>query len=445
MDSDRSARRQFLRYAGITAAALAGCAGTPGDGGTSTGNGSTSDVDTTSPTSNDRQSSESTADDDSESQSTNQNEYAWFHERGEILDDFSSFESDWEVRQGAASVKKQGFLAGPSVELASAGSSRVRIGRSFPDTRDLSGKDYSLAVNLRSTDREMVRVDVVLVDDAGAIRSYSNAILPSANDEWIHFDMAVDRDEDGFDPSTVSELWVEHYAGDGESTLWVDDLRTLPKPDTGAVLLTFDDAGPGDYGFAFPMFEEYGFKGVCFPQSVAVSESSEPTIAQYKEMKEAGWDIGGHTTEHQRLSEHSKEEQREILETNVEQLESKGLLGEDDIYHFRTPYGAYDTATLEVVLEYFDNCIAGAGTASGTSYHLTDPRMISFRSGEELDRTKELLDDAAEHRQLLGLTLHTKYIDEAYLEKVVEYVDKHVQQGNLRVMTMTEFYEDSLQ
>lgn len=443
-------RRRLLKGAGLTIASLSGCATFQGQQGrvqgdtpersSSTSSETPTETETASPTD-----SETETETEAETETSEPNDYPWFHERGTVLADFSNFENNWSVAAGSATAADEGFLTAPAIELSTDGDRRTRIARSFSEPTDLSNRDFSLAVKLLSTDIEMFRVDVMLQDAAGNVGLYSNAILPSANKTWIHFDMAFDQANGSFDPSNVSELWIDHFAGAGDSRFLVDDLRSLPKPETGAVMFTFDDAGAGDYSFALPLLSEFGYSGVAFPPSSYVTETSTPSISDYEEMAADGWDIGGHTPTHQRLSEYSAEEQANLLERNVEELRSKGLVDDEDPLHFRTPYGNYDAATLDVVLDTFDDCIGGAGSAAGTSFHLTDRRMISFRSGEQPKRTKELIDAATEHRQLLGLTFHTKNIDEAYLRSVVEYVDERVRAGDLKVLTMTDFYEASLQ
>jgi peptidoglycan/xylan/chitin deacetylase (PgdA/CDA1 family) len=438
-------RRTYLKGAGVAIAALGGCSA-PSDGGRTDATTSRGD-DGASPSPSATESTDAPEQTASESESepaaAAAEAYPWFTERGSVVADFSSFDADWTVGAGHADSVSEGFLGGGAVKMGTGDGSRARIDRRFAEPRDFSDRDFSLAVNLRSTTAEMFRVEVVLQDVSGNLRYHSNAILPSATDTWIHFDMAFDREEGAFDPTAVSELWIHQWTGEGSSEFLVDDLRTLPKPDTGAVLFTFDDAGAGEHEYALPVLSEYDFAGVAFPPSSYVAETSEPSIGDYQEMSAAGWDIGGHTPSHQRLSEFSAAEQRRIFERNVEELRSMGLVDDDDPLHFRTPYGNYDTSTLEVVLETFDDCIAGAGTAAGTSFNLTDRRMISFRSGETLSGTKQLVDAAAAQRQLLGLTFHTKNIDRDYLETVVDYVDQYVQQGDLRVLTMSEYYEEA--
>lgn len=435
MSQKRIRRRAFLRGTGFSLAALAGCITSNSIGGEST----PSESQTATPEETDSETPKST-----ETPTERPPSYDWFTEQGAVFDDFETFVQDWEVTFGSASVEGEGFLKGASARMDTAGESRVRAERSFAVPEDFTGKDFSLAVKLESTQRAVFRVSVVLKDSNGNLRYHSNSILPQATDRWTHFDMGYDNDRGEFDPSSVSELWIEHYTGAAESVFHIDDLRTVDKPETGAVIFSFDDACPGDYEYAFPVLSDHGYKGVCFPPTEYVHENSSPTTAQYRELRKAGWDIGGHTLSHERLTDYSKSEQRGIFQRNVQQLREMELVQDDDLLHFRTPFGQYDSATLDVVLEEFDTCIAGAGSAKATGFCVTDPRLFSYKSGEDLEKAKTYVDAAANHSQLLGLTLHTSDIDREHLERLVDYVRTYEKEGKLDVITMSEFHERSL-
>ena len=433
MSQKRQRRRTFLQGAGLAVAALAGCVST----------GSPSEEPTPTPTASPTTSPTST-ETETETETPIDRDLSWFRERGTVFDDFHSFSEDWEVTFGSANLAGRGFLEGSAVRMDSAGDNRVRIERDFVTPEDFTDVDFSLAVHLESTDRAMFSVSVVLKDTGGNLRYHSKAIRPSAAGRWTHFDMGFDGDRGAFDPSSVSALWVEHFAGDGESVFHVDDLRLVEKPEAGAVVFSFDDAVPGDYEYAFDVLSEYGYRGVCFPPTEYVNENTNPTTEQYREMREQGWDIGGHTPDHERLPDYSKEEQRRILRQNVQQLREMGLAKEGDLLHFRTPFSQYDAATLDVVLEEFDTSIVGSGSAKATSFNVTDPRLIGYKSGENLEEAKSYIDVAAEHRQLIGLTLHTNNVDREHLEALVEHAAAHERRGDLEVLSMSEFYEKSL-
>lgn len=364
----------------------------------------------------------------------------WWQPRGSVLDSFETFDADWTIGGGTATVTMdQVFNGGPSILLDSAGDKRFRIERRYPTPQDLSNLEFSMAVRLEETTKGLVQVEFMLIDSSGNKRTLSGSIMPAATDRWVRFDLGVRQDE-GADMTAIETLRIAHWTGNDETKLYVDDIRVHPKPETGYVMFTFDDKGLTDYTVAFPTLQEYGYVGTCFPPIQRVTSDSTPSIAEYQEMRERGWDIGGHTLDHEDLTNHSRTEQQAIIEENYRQLHEKGLAG--DVNHFRTPYSNYDTNSLDLMTESFDTAMIGSGSATGTNVHVTDHRTIGFRSGDELESAIRDIAAAAEYRQLLGMTLHMGAIDGDHLRTLAEHVRRHEREGRLRVITPSQLYDD---
>ena len=443
MTSSSSKRRPFLKGAVVALAALAGCASMESEPTQGSPTATERETPTGTATKTETETETETEEIETETETDSAASYPWFIDRGEVFDSFAGFDEDWSVVAGEANLEGEGFLEGDSVRMDASDSTRARIARQFGSSKDLSGVDFSLAMKLHESTRESNRVSVVLKDSSGKLRYHSQTTLTTIADRWVRLDTAFSREDDGFDPTAVSELWIDHYAGEATSTFSVDDLRLIEKPKRGAVIFTFDDAVPGEYTDAYPTLSKYDYQGVCFPPSEYVSDDTNPSIDQYKEMIDDGWEIGGHTPNHERLENYAADEQLALFEKNVTQLREMGFVGDDEEVHFRTPFGNYDAGTLDVVSEVFATCISGAGSAAGSSFHITDPRMVGYQSGEDLEKAKQLIDKAAEHRQLLGLTLHMNYVDRDHIAALVEHVRGYEENGELDVLTMREFYERS--
>lgn len=367
-------------------------------------------------------------------------EPSWWTPRGAVLDSSESLETNWRAVDGTAVVRPAGvFDAESAAVLDSAGGRRIRFEREFATPRDFTDLDFSMGVRLDQTDKELVQVELWLVDVDGAHRRLSGSIQPDATDCWLRLDLGV-RADGGADMGAIESLRVVHWAGGGHTRFGISDIRTHPKPEVGHVMLTFDDKGTTEYTDAFPILEEYGYAGASFPPIERVTHGSSPSIAEYREMHEHGWDIGGHTLEHEDLTEHTRGEQRAIIEENFRRLREEGLVGDSN--HFRTTYSNYDTNTLELLPGPFDTAIIGNGSASGTNVHITDPRTIGFRSGDDLESAKADVDAAAAYRQLLGLTFHMANIDGKHLRRVVKHVHHHERKGRLRVLTPSDLYDE---
>lgn len=362
---------------------------------------------------------------------------------GTVFDSFDVFDDQWDLDAGAAAISGRiTHGGGQSVYLDSASDNRVRISRSFESSRDFRGTDFSMAVRLENTTKPILEPLLVLRDLFGNDMVLSGSVHPAATDRWVRLDLGVRKDK-GADLSAIKEIRVDHWVGDSESQFYVDDIRTHEAPDRGYVMFTFDDDPPRDYSVAFPTLNDYGFTGTCFPNSEDLSSDSEPSIADYQEMQEAGWDIGCHTPSHRNLAKHSRREQRLIFERNIRQMEEMGFPHAARV--FRTPYSSYNTHTLDLLPEFFDLSIVGAGAATGTNLEITDPRTVAFRGGDDYEVAKSLIDATVKHRQLLGLTLHMSDMSSRRaFEDLIAHAADHSRQGRLEVITPTTLLDEHL-
>lgn len=440
MRPDDTSRRRFLGGVGLVLSGVSGCLTTASDRGPAGLQGNSTDQPTASitPTESPTATATSTATETATPPDTGGPE--WWTPRGSVLDSFDGFETAWTVGGGTAAVSDElAFDDGQSVALDSDGDTRLRIERRFSDPRDFTDAEFSMAVRLEETTKPLVQVNLVLIDGTGEQRTLSGSILPEATDRWVRFDLGVRRDT-GATMGSIKGLRIDHWVGDDETRLYVDDLRVHPKPDIGHVIFSFDDKGTTDYSVAFRVLEEYGYSGVCFPPIGRVTDESTPSVADYREMIDHGWDIGGHTLDHEDLTKHTRSEQRTIIEENFRLLREKGLAGPSN--HFRTPYSNYDSNSLDLMTESFDTSVIGVGSATGTNVHVTDHRTLGFKSGDELQTAKAGVDAAVTYRQLFGITLHMANIDGAHLHSLAEHVRRHERAGRLRVLTLSELYEE---
>lgn len=124
-----------------------------------------------------------------------------------------------------------------------------------------------------------------------------------------------------------------------------------PRP----ILITFDDGDVDVYENAFPIMEQFGFKGAFYLVSNYVGQPNYITVDQVKEMAAAGWEIGSHTMNHMDLVLFPEYQRREVVESK-EQLES--LLGVS-VKTFAYPFGKSGSAAIDYV--HFAGYIAGMG------------------------------------------------------------------------------------
>ncbi len=157
--------------------------------------------------------------------------------------------------------------------------------------------------------------------------------------------------------------------------------RPLPER---AVAITFDDGFRSVREVAFPLLAERGFTGTVFCAAGCMGRPAEWTGAprapalplmsweEARFLADQGWEIGGHTRSHARLTELSEAAQREEIE------EGRRILMERvgaPVTSFAYPYGAYDARGAQAV--------AAAGFASAWTMEpvINAPGCDGYRLG----------------------------------------------------------------
>lgn len=363
-------------------------------------------------------------------------------DRGEVVDSFDEFEAQWWTGDGSATTSEDiAYGDGTSVYLTTEGTNRVRITRAFDSVRDFSGAGFSMAVRLEETTADLVRPVLMLEDLFGTRRLLSGSVRTEATERWIRMDLGV-REGRGIDMSAIKEMTVHLRDGDDTTGLYVDDIRVHDVPDHGHVMFLFEDGDPRDYGIAFPTLQQYGFQGACFPRASAVGENTSPSLSEYREMQEQGWDIGGYTVNREILSKHTRREQEVILERNKQWLEDNGFT--HGARCFLAPRGAYNSHTLDVIEDYFDLSFVG-GSSSGNNFQVTDPRTVEFIRAEDYERSKHLIDAARDYNQLLVLTLQMENMpSRGAFEDLIAHAAAHERQGHIEVITPSTLLDDHI-
>ena len=119
------------------------------------------------------------------------------------------------------------------------------------------------------------------------------------------------------------------------------------------VVITFDDADPTIYGFAFPFMRSMDSTWAAthfFPVSYA-GPGGPITVAQEKEMEKAGWETGGHAYTHENLSSVPLDSVENQVKASYDFLAGNGLCHESFAY----PFGNYNDTVKNIVEKYFHN------------------------------------------------------------------------------------------
>jgi peptidoglycan/xylan/chitin deacetylase (PgdA/CDA1 family) len=125
-----------------------------------------------------------------------------------------------------------------------------------------------------------------------------------------------------------------------------DSLRPL-------VVITFDDAHPTIYSFAFPSMRsmDSSWKATHFYPVSYMKSAENMTLDQVREMERAGWETGGHGISHENLSSIPIDTVRAVVKKSHGFLMENGLSRESFAY----PFGNYNDTVRAVVAQYFKN------------------------------------------------------------------------------------------
>jgi peptidoglycan/xylan/chitin deacetylase (PgdA/CDA1 family) len=150
-------------------------------------------------------------------------------------------------------------------------------------------------------------------------------------------------------PTFESELKVLRSAGYQSTTLAAvrDALdRHTPLP-ARRLVLTFDDGYEDNYAVVFPLLRRYGFTATFFVVTSSVGIRDHLTVAQIREMAQAGMDIESHGVHHIDFSALSVDDARRELVRSRETI--AGWTGRP-VTFFAYPAGRY-SAALEHLLD----------------------------------------------------------------------------------------------
>lgn len=170
------------------------------------------------------------------------------------------------------------------------------------------------------------------------------------------------------------------------STAIVSQTELPDKP----VLLTFDDGYLDNYENAYPILEEFGFKGTFFIVSEFIDKGREGymTWPMIKEMAQAGHRVESHSRTHPDLTE--KDRDGLIWEILGSQETIAAHVGYQPRY-FCYPGGDYNEATIQMLAELD---FWGAVTTENGSWHGFNDRFewrrIRIRNTTSLDEFARL-------------------------------------------------------
>ncbi|MFW6156930.1 MAG: polysaccharide deacetylase family protein [Armatimonadota bacterium] len=138
-----------------------------------------------------------------------------------------------------------------------------------------------------------------------------------------------------------------------------------------SVCITFDDGPETILTVSKPAMDEHGFVGAAFLIADPVGAAGNLSWEQVRELEAAGWEIGSHTSRHEKATRVSEEKCRAELEGSRETIREE-IEGECAALAY--PYGLYDASVIGHARD------AGYRIAfsidRGPADHTTDPMIV---------------------------------------------------------------------
>lgn len=391
-------RRTFLRTTGVATlgglTSIAGCLGEADNSSDTTT--STADQTTTNTEGNETTTEE-------EPKESEQSE-RYFLGNTSVVDDFEDLEP-WEAMNGEIEADTETTFQGSQAMRITAPESDGFAWAGRDVDWDLSDKTLSLAVNVKSPFDNVVMVVRLFAPDTNNLRKMGELLRVREGQSWMRLDLAT-RDFSGApDLSNVSRVEIGMRAAAGDIDFTVDDLRSVPRPDKGALLLSFDDSMESHYSEAFKKMQEYGMPGNVSVITGQVGNDGSLTIEQMKEMKEAGWEFASHGTRDQALTSVSTQQMWLQINDASDWLARKGF--SDGNESFVYPHGEFNDEIVNFVRRKHAMGFRYMDPLSSSSGRITDPLTIGRgNAAYNMDLSKTVVNYAEQFNVNSVLTFH---------------------------------------
>ncbi|SFL69912.1 Peptidoglycan/xylan/chitin deacetylase, PgdA/CDA1 family [Halogranum rubrum] len=380
-----------LGAVGITG--LAGCSG--GTGSTPTTNESSSSNTTTSQPTTTAGNETTTATEESQDQAFT---------RGELVEDFESFEdSNWGTIGGTIETDTDEVYAGSqSLHMSNENGNVAGIFKAFPDGLDLTKHDLSIAVKLDKPVRGKFAAEIIAPARSDMLTS--KRFIPKELNGWTRIDLGYTGKKGEPVLEAVQELRLMVQSEEGTPIdVRIDDLRKIPKPKKGKVMLQFDDAVTSQYEVAFKEMQKRGWGGGIAIIPDAINSEGNITTGQMREMRDAGWDMMAHPQVPNPLPSYSEAKQRQMIQQAKKYLELKGF--PKGARHFVAPYNRVSETTLDIVSEFHETGFM-FGACPNNAQQPSNMHAISRVMGKDPRGTRRILNIAEAYNQLVVVQFH---------------------------------------
>lgn len=364
---------------------------------------------------------------------------ARFRCTGQLLDGMEDLKA-WGTYEGERYRDQDRFTVGSqSMRLETTGG-RVWAYRRFEPGLDLSERDLSVAIHPGEGDSKasMLRVQLLAPDYQNRIDMRHGVGKLGG---WFRMDLGPTVVKSHPDLTDVREIRIQSMSGSQPRLrLNVDEIRLVPKADTGRVIISFDDIPISQYENAFPVMQEFGYPGVAGAIPWLTSDPDFVSTAGLHEMQDAGWDVVSHpqlTDPPKPLPTLDPSAQHDAIRRSKRWLVENGF-GEGASFVI-WPFHAAGPTTLEIASRYHHLGFAGGRSPSGIPS--TDPLTIGRVDGASVDDTLRMLSFAESYNQLVVVMYHevgTGALSTADFERTLRAIER----SDLEVLTASGLWKE---
>lgn len=298
-------------------------------------------------------------------------------------DDFENL-SAWSEDTGSLSADSDRSLVGTQSAYLEVGSSATtgRISKTFDEPVDVSNVVPGVAITAESVVSPWIR----LLDESGNRIDYRRTVTGGL--PFMRYNFGINELDDSFDETAVTEIHLQLWTAEGtERGIWFDDFHFVPRPETGKVMIQFDDTHVTDHSEAMPLLSEYGYGAVTFvnPNYVGKEVDSYERLSeeQLADLQAAGWCLSNHTETHANMPTLDRDEQERELRNGKAWLEERGY--EEGARYFAYPFGNFDATTVELVEKYHEIGYAGGYPVQGYTSNTALASRISEPDREQAE------------------------------------------------------------
>jgi peptidoglycan/xylan/chitin deacetylase (PgdA/CDA1 family) len=160
-----------------------------------------------------------------------------------------------------------------------------------------------------------------------------------------------------------------------------------PRP----IVISFDDGDVSVFENAYPIMQEYGFRGILYLVGNYLGAQGYMDASQIKEMTSNGWEIGSHSMSHPHLPAVHDQIFFEAGQS-IRFLTSEIGVNVEGVDTFAYPFGEIDSFVVTKIAQYGYSAAVGLGTQYAhnldTLYYLS---RIEVRNGTDLAAFAALL------------------------------------------------------